>query len=1460
MGYRVSCALVGFVLVLGGCVAPSMNACPTVDCPFDEVCDGHGGCAKQAALDVCRGMPDGAGCSYSDTPAGQCAGQLCLPVGCGNQFVTGTEVCDDGNTVNGDGCSADCLSTEACGNGIVDPAKGEQCDDANAVDGDGCQASCKFPRCGDGIRDDGLNEQCDVGNTNSLAPNAPCRPNCQLPRCGDGVLDGGEVCDDGDVTSGDGCAGDCKSNEMCGNSTIDVIKGEICDDGGTVGGDGCSANCRSSEGCGNGVLDAAAGELCDDGNLISGDDCSSDCRSLEVCGNAIIDVATGEQCDKGLMFNSDAPDAACRINCRLPRCGDGVVDPGLGEACDAGAANSELPDAACRPTCQPPRCGDRVRDMMRGEVCDDGNSVAADGCSPDCGSTEICGNGVTDVATGEQCDAGASNADMPNAACRTTCKFPRCGDGIPDTLFAEGCDLGALNSSAANANCRLNCQPQRCGDGVLDDAMMEVCDDGNVSSGDSCSADCRSDESCGNGITDFATGERCDDENTENIDLCHNDCSQPQCGDAIVDVNEACDAGGANANSANAPCRTSCQLPRCGDNILDTARGEMCDDGNLIPGDGCRPDCRSNETCGNGVLDVLTGEMCDDGNLRGRDGCSACRPETAIVLTPGAAPSARVYHQMAYDAARQRVVLFGGVKTILLGDTWEWDGASWTQMQPTQAPPVRYRAGMAYDARRRRVVLFGGDGTNGARNDTWEYDGVTWTQLQPATSPSPRSGTAMAYDAVRGTIILYGGSGYNDTWEWNGTTWAQLAPTGNPGAAHLHMMTYDTARNQIVMRLYGANKPTWVWSGATTTWTNKGVGVGAMPTGPNLAMAYDSNRGRVVLVPTTTPTTIPPTTPTTWEWDGSVWTPTQQAGPVGRQGAFAVYDAARRQLVMFGGGSLGDTWLRTGTTWSPATGFVQPSPRVAAAAAYDPLRKKVVMYGGNGGCGYCTLSDETWEWDGRRWESVGAGPTAQSGGWLDYNTSSRTMMLFGGTSDVSPRDLYQFDGVSWSPAASGTRGDTYVRRTCMAYDRSAGQVVTFGGRDRDNGTAEDTTWSWTAVGGWITPGPSTVPPRRFQQPCAYDPVRERTVMFGGRGENYGTLGDVWEWTGGDWQALAATGPAGRFGTSLAYNGDLQRMVLFGNAPGAGRGHVGVVGHRVDAAHARHRDPVAVPLVGRVRCRAPRAGRVRRARSEPECRRQDPADPAAAELQRRGVHRRHRLRPRWRGGVRRRRLLAGMHAAVPAGLAGELRGHDPALRRRHLQRLRGLQPLPGRLRGVHGGPVRRLLLQPRRDRHDLPERLLTAERVRSRPRPGGDAPGARYLPRASSWTTAARRRAQNRQPARAVMPPAVGATSKVGSTRVGRFSRTNTAPPMATAPPATIRLIPIAPLSSAEVFWSRSDGWSTRSFSHPEIEHSRLKLSSKVSIWPRPADHTPRPTRASAAPPPVIVHGIQRGVR
>ncbi|MFH2009354.1 MAG: DUF4215 domain-containing protein [bacterium] len=217
-------------------------------------------------------------------------------------------------------------------------------------------------------------------------------------------------------------------------------------------------------------------------------------------------------------------------------------DPGGGEN------NNELNNNAGGP-----QCGDGVVEGL--EECDDGEAnsdTTPDACRTDCVEAR-CGDGVTD--TDEECDDGPGNSDGLATACRTDCSLPVCGDGVIDPAFGESCDDGNF---AAGDGCNPDCQVEMCGNGIVD--VDEVCDDGNVLAGDGCSPDCRSNETCGNGVVDVVNG-------------------------------EACDAGGANADTPNALCRTDCTPRRCGDGILDDQAFELCDDANTASGDGCSTVC-----------------------------------------------------------------------------------------------------------------------------------------------------------------------------------------------------------------------------------------------------------------------------------------------------------------------------------------------------------------------------------------------------------------------------------------------------------------------------------------------------------------------------------------------------------------------------------------------------------------------------------------------------------------------------------------------------------------------------------------------------------------------------------------------------------------------------------------------------------------------------------------------------
>ena len=171
------------------------------------------------------------------------------------------------------------------------------------------------------------------------------------------------------------------------------------------------------------------------------------------------------------------------------------------------------------------------------------------------------------------------------------------------------------------------------------------------------------------------------------------------------------------------------------------------------------------------------------------------------VETPASAPPKRLRMASAYQGAGT-VLLFGGDDVAPLGDTWLWDGVTWRQPKAAAAPDPRTGHAMAFDAARGKVILFGGvDGTGAVRSDTWAWDGAAWSLLSPTTSPAPRQRHAMAYDARRGKIVLFGGctdcaaQTLAETWEWDGTLWT-LRTNQSPGG---DVMAYDSARSVTVL-------------------------------------------------------------------------------------------------------------------------------------------------------------------------------------------------------------------------------------------------------------------------------------------------------------------------------------------------------------------------------------------------------------------------------------------------------------------------------------------------------------------------------------------------------------------------------------------------------------------------------------------------------------------------------------
>ncbi len=159
------------------------------------------------------------------------------------------------------------------------------------------------------------------------------------------------------------------------------------------------------------------------------------------------------------------------------------------------------------------------------------------------------------------------------------------------------------------------------------------------------------------------------------------------------------------------------------------------------------------------------------------------------VKTPGPGGLHGIASAMA--TLGDKVVLFGGIGTDTA--TWEFDGATWTKKAVTPAPPARGYHAMA--TLNDRVILFGGEvDANHFLGDTWIWDGSTWTELK-VPGPSARFHPAMS--AVGNSVVLFGGAPvvapgaqpfFGDTWTCDGATWTQVTTAIAPSPRYAYQM------------------------------------------------------------------------------------------------------------------------------------------------------------------------------------------------------------------------------------------------------------------------------------------------------------------------------------------------------------------------------------------------------------------------------------------------------------------------------------------------------------------------------------------------------------------------------------------------------------------------------------------------------------------------------------------------
>lgn len=209
-----------------------------------------------------------------------------LPEVCGDDLLVGTEECDDGNTVGGDGCRSNC-TIERCGDGVLDD--NEECEDTGAGFGACCSEVCTFRSSGSECR--AVAGACDLAETCTGASDT-CPADAKstgICRAAAGACDVAEICDgvadhcpdDAVLSVGTTCralAGECDLAEVCdGSSATCPIDSKS------------TAICRGSAG----FCDVA--ESCDGMN----DSCPADLKrgAETVCRGSAFECDAAEVCD-----------------------------------------------------------------------------------------------------------------------------------------------------------------------------------------------------------------------------------------------------------------------------------------------------------------------------------------------------------------------------------------------------------------------------------------------------------------------------------------------------------------------------------------------------------------------------------------------------------------------------------------------------------------------------------------------------------------------------------------------------------------------------------------------------------------------------------------------------------------------------------------------------------------------------------------------------------------------------------------------------------------------------------------------------------------------------------------------------------------------------------------------------------------------------------------------------------
>ncbi len=281
------------------------------------------------------------------------------------------------------------------------------------------------------------------------------------------------------------------------------------------------------------------------------------------------------------------------------------------------------------------------------------------------------------------------------------------------------------------------------------------------------------------------------------------------------------------------------------------------------------------------------------------------------------------------------------------------------------------------------------------------------------------------------------------------------------------------------------------------------------------------------------------------------------------------YDSESDRVVLFGGelgklwGSMGsDTWAYDLATnqWTKMNPSLQPSGRCAHDMAYDTESDRIILFGG-----VDTSFDgdkTTWAYDFNTdtWTKQALGPPALQGPRMAYDAESDRVILFGGEiarpgghgAKVNDTWAYDFNTDSWTEMKPSTSPPPQFYPT-MTYDAESDRILIW------RGGFDNSTWAYDFnTNTWVENETVERPSKGAGGRLVYDSESDRSILYGG-GDWSGsdTTDATWayDYNTNTWTRMAPRETPGKLVLhAMAYNANLDLVVLFGGRAGSGNTH------------------------------------------------------------------------------------------------------------------------------------------------------------------------------------------------------------------------------------------------------------------------------------------------------------------